>query len=135
MSIESVKAELKERWADQPALELCVRIVDYIGRVGAQQSSMLTYRSFAKILNRDNVDSDIIQAIAILSSSNIAALDPHALFVDEDDNEHEIPAEELSEAIQDGNVIHPVTGVKLLDAHDRIIPFFEPSEKLASSLK
>lgn len=133
MSIDDIRSEVIKRWADQPASKLCLEIVDYIAKTPRDRLDFMTYRTFLNILGKTTVDDDLLTALTILTSSKIAALDAHAMFVDENDNEHEVEPEELFDAINKGTFVHPDTGQLVEDFSSRIIPFYVPSNRISSS--
>jgi hypothetical protein len=66
----------------------------------------------------------LFNAITILVSSNVAALDAHAMLVDDDETEHEIAIEYLNLARATGEFIHPETGEPIEDFESKVFPFF-----------
>ena len=133
MSVSQIRAELQDRWHDDPAIELCLRIVGFVERLPSEQARMLTFRTLSQGVGIKSIDDSFMRALTILVSSRVAALDAHALLVDEDESEHEIAPEELAQARATGNLIHPETGVVVHDYESRVIPFFVPSAKFLAA--
>lgn len=133
MSADEIRAELEERWQDDPAAQVCLRIVNFIVNLPIGEQEFLTFRSLSHAAGKDGVDSELLKAVMILASSKIAALDARALLVDDDDTEHEIDPEELAEARRSGELVHPETGEIIVDFEDRVVPFFVPSARLVSA--
>jgi hypothetical protein len=79
------------------------------------------------------LDSELLKAITILVSSSVAALDAHAMLVDDDETEYEISIEYLSEARAVGEFIHPETGMAVADFEAKVFPFFVPSANFSST--
>jgi len=131
MSIQSIKEDLA-LWADQPAQPLCMTIIDCMSKLPNQQLQTLTYKSFLNLLGRTNVDVQLISALSILCDDKIAALEAHAWFIDEDENEHELDPVELSCAFATGKLVHPVSGELLSDFTSQLVPYYAASEKFSS---
>lgn len=93
---------------------------------------MLTYRTLVEVAGRNQVDEQLLMALNVLVSSRVEALDARALFVDEDDNEHELNTKEFAEVMRDGELIHPGYGEPVPDFESRLIPFFVPSKKFCN---
>ncbi|WGD29404.1 hypothetical protein AncyloWKF20_16745 [Ancylobacter sp. WKF20] len=132
MVADAIKRDLKERGANSPILQLCLRLVDYVASLPSDQREMLTYRTFIKAAGKERVDQDLMAALTILSTSNIHAFDIFGLFIDENDDEFEISAEDLFQAQSSGEFAHPSSGRLVPDFEDRIVPFFVPSERFSA---
>ena len=133
MSAEEIKDKLKKRWGDEPTVAICFAIIDFISNTQSDQLQMLTFASLKSAAKKQEVDSDLLQAITILVSSSVAALDAHAMLVDDDETEHEISIEYLSEARAVGQFIHPETGLTVEDFESKVFPFFVPSANFNST--
>ncbi|WP_441230063.1 hypothetical protein AB7828_10100 [Tardiphaga sp. 215_C5_N2_1] len=129
MSAEQIRREVHNRWGNEPIVSLCDAILNYMESVPRAQLEMLTFASLQAATSKEVVDADLLLAITILSSSSVAALDAHAMLVDEDSTEHEIPLSDLSAARAGGQLIHPETGYPVEDFETKIFPFFVPSAK------
>ncbi|MDP4027033.1 hypothetical protein Q8W71_31065 [Methylobacterium sp. NEAU 140] len=135
MSVEGIRADLEKRWSDQRAGKLCQIIIDYMVKKPVDQLQFMTYGTFAEILGKSSIDDETVLAITILTNSNISALDACAMFVDENDVEHEIDPSELYEALSTGKLVHPETGNPVEDFASKIIPFYVPSDRFMSNLR
>jgi hypothetical protein len=133
MSVDKIKEELKTRWGDEPTVAICFAIIDFMTKVPPDQLQMLTFASLKSAANKDEIDSELLKAITILASSKVAALDAHAMLVDDDEREHEISIEYLSTARASGEFIHPETGRVVEDFESKIFPFFVPSANFTSA--
>jgi hypothetical protein len=127
MSVVDLKRQISTEWAGQPAAELCLRIVDYLTERSSQQLRMLTFQTLAKAAQRAEVDSDVLTAIQILTSTKLAILDSKAMFVDDDSEEHELTDDEFAEAMRTGEFVHPETGELVPDYARHVFPFFVPT--------
>lgn len=130
MSAEDIKAELREGWSDIPAAELCLRIVEYIAAASEGQMKMLTFKSLSHAAGLREVNSDLLTAVAILAGSRISALDAHALFIDDNEEEFELSSEDFDLVNTSGQLIHPETGQAVSNARSKVVPFFVPSHRL-----
>ena len=90
---------------------------------------MLTFRSMCRAARKRRVDSELLTALNVLVNSTVAALDVHALLVDNDQTEHELDAKTFAEAKATGELIHPETGELVPEFEKRTVPFFVPSER------
>ncbi len=128
MTIEELKGQVKDVWRDQPAVELCFRVLDFLGSAKKpEQLKMITFRDLVRVTGKNTVDSDLLTAVAILTNSSLSVLDARVLLVDDDDKEYEISSEDFAEARRTGTLIHPYSGSAISDFEDHIIPFFVPS--------
>lgn len=129
MTIEKLKGQLLAAWHDVPAVELCLRILDFMNNSKIEHLRMMTFGDLAKVTGKNKVDSDVLTAVSILTNSQMPILDAGALLVDDDGAEYEISLEDFAEARASGLLIHPHTGLEIADYESHIIPFFMPSER------
>lgn len=129
MTIERLKGQVKAIWQDAPAVDLCLRILDFLGADKPERLKMITFRDLVSATGRKTIDSELLTAVAILTNSTVSVLDARALLVDDDHTEHEIGPEEFAEARRTGSLIHPDSGKAVPDFEDHIIPFFVPSDR------
>lgn len=123
-TIDELKSKITAEWPDRLTSELCVRIVDYLSRLSDDELKMLTFYSMRNAAGYDDVDENLIRAVAILVNSSIHALDSKLLLIDDDEREFEIDKRELAEARRNGVFIHPESGKPVRDFESKIIPFF-----------
>ena len=129
MSAKEIKDELVKRWHDDPAAGLCVAIIDYMLSLPRHELRMLTFQTLSAAAKKDSMDDDFMRALTILVSSRFAALEAHALLVDDDRSEHELTSRELAEARATGHLVHPDTGELVSHFEFKVIPFFVPSAR------
>jgi hypothetical protein len=89
MRADKIKQELYKQWAGMPVADACAKIIDCLQKTPASETGFLTYQSFLNMLDKKNVDEELLAAVSILSASKLAILDPHALFID-DETEYEL---------------------------------------------
>lgn len=130
--IETLKAEIARSWGDHPACPACIKIIDYINALPSDELAMLTFTSLKNAAGEKEITQQVLDAVTLLSSTSIHALDTHLLFIDDDEREFEIKKKELAEARKTGQFIHPETGTAVVDFESKIIPFFVPSRRFLS---
>lgn len=111
-----------------------MRILDFVEKTPHNELRFLTFTTLCNATGRKSVDGDLLAAVNILASSRLALFDAHALFVDDDETEHEISPAEIAEARATGEFIHPETGERVSDYERHIIPFFTPNKRLLAEL-
>jgi hypothetical protein len=130
MSINELKRELKRVWKEDPAAELCLRLVDHMQKLPNQELRMITFGTINRVLNLAEIDEHVLRALAILAGSRLHVLDTHFLLIDEADEEFEVAKAAVEKAKEDGGVlIHPVTGHPVKDFEERLFPYFAASEQ------
>lgn len=134
MGLDHLREELLARWQDVPAADICMKILDFVEKTPPDELHFLTFTTLCRAAGRDNVDVDLLAAVNILAGSRLALFDAHALFIDDDETEHELSPEEIAEAKATGEFIHPETGEVVPDYERHIIPFFSPNKRLIAEL-
>lgn len=135
MALEDLRKEILDRWPDVPAADICMKILDYVVSKPRDELHFLTLTTLCRATGRGEVDVELLAAINILAGSRLGLLESHALFVDDDESEHELTPEEISQARATGELIHPQTGEAVADYERHLIPFFSPSERLMAELE
>lgn len=124
---EKIFEYYKTRWSDNPFRDVCLRLLDSLINSPEDELRMLTFQSFAKMLGKRAFDDEILNAVAILSSSKTYALKKGLLYID-GENEHVLDEEELKLFRDTGVMIDPESGQEVENAADKLVPFFYPSE-------
>jgi hypothetical protein len=138
MSVAELKKQVASNWQSVPdVVELCSKILDFMASTPPERLRMLTFRSFANATHRAKIDTDLLTAIQILSSSRLAVLDVKALYVGDDVDEAGLllSDEEFAHAQKTGELAHPETGELVEDAGAHILPFFVPSASFLEESK
>lgn len=131
MSADQIKAEIKRDFKGSPIADVCLQLVEFVEGLPAGQAEMLTFRTFVRALGKMKVDEELLAAVTLLTSSNLAALDMHGMFIDDDHEEYELSAEDLIEARETGEFSHPHTGEPVENFQSKLIPFFTPSARFS----
>lgn len=134
VALDNLRKELLDRWRDVPAADICMKILDFVEKTPQDELRFLTFTTLCRAAGQENVDGELLAAVNILASSRLALFDAHALFVDDDEIEHEISPEEIAEAKATGEFVHPGTGEIVPDYERHLIPFFSPNKRLMAEL-
>jgi hypothetical protein len=134
VALDKLRKELLNSWNDVPAAQICMKILDFVEATPRDELHFLTFKTLCRATGREKVDLELLAAINILAGSRLGLLDAHALFVDDDEDEHELSPADISEARATGELIHPETGESVPDYESHLIPFFSPSERLMAEL-
>ena len=109
----------------QRTVELCLQIVRSLLELPDEEGQFLTYTSLQKLAHVEAIDSQLVSAVAFLTSSRLAVLHPRGQYVDDDGNEYTLDDAEFQELIVNGTVVHPETGEVVENAKEFVVPFFE----------
>lgn len=129
MNLTDFETQLREALPEdgQRTAELCLQIVRSLLKLPDHEGQFLTYTSLQKLANANAIDSQLVSAVAFLTSSRFAVLHPRGQLVDEEGNEFTLDNDEFQELIVSGTVVHPKTGEVIQNAKELVIPFFEKS--------
>lgn len=129
MSVRQLMDEISRGWPGLAAAELSLRIVEFMAPLKEQELRMLTIPTLLKASGHDQVDRDFLTALAILAGSSVHVLDAKAILTDEFAEEFDIESKELAAARREGSLAHPENGKLIADFEDRLIPYFESSDR------
>ncbi len=135
LEFEEIKAGFSEITSTVSAAKISIKILDYFSTKKPEELQFITYRSLSVGLDCDDINSDLIAAVSLLSNNKLPLLEAHMMLVTEENEEHEISLEKYQQAMNDGFIIHPETGDELKDFKDCLFPFFTLSELLAEAIK
>ncbi|MEY0696121.1 hypothetical protein AB7378_20475 [Providencia rettgeri] len=83
------------------------------------------YKQLESISKAEDITSDeLISAVQILANPEINVLIIKYLYIDENENTHEIPYNEIIEAEKEKSLVHPVNGELIYDYKKHIFQFF-----------
>jgi hypothetical protein len=122
-------------WSEDPALPTCTKILEAMAEVSDDELEMLTFTSFKNLLGKSEIDSDLLAAVGILSSTPVSALSAEFLYTDDDHEEHFIPKTEIDEARSSGQFVHPERGDVVADFELNIVPVFRVSDRFRTLRK
>ncbi|WP_108860241.1 type ISP restriction/modification enzyme [Ruegeria sp. Alg231-54] len=124
-SVTDLKSAINKHWAGTPAAETALQIVEAVswGKVVAGET--LRVSGLLKLLGRNELEEDIVAALAILVQSEYAIFSASAEFVDDDAVRHQLSSEEFQRALDVDTVLHPITNKKVKNASKHVIPFFQ----------
>jgi len=127
--LEEIRAAIARDWPGDPVAELCERIIAFLIEVPPQELRQLSPTTFARAVGIDAPNELLLKAITILSATSVKILEPHFLFVDDDEKEYEVTRESLRQAQRQGTLEHPNTGNEVADYAPHILPYFSPTEE------
>lgn len=127
LSVDDLKRQIAAGWPKEAAGRISQDILDEMSRMPEAALHSLTVIDLLAAARLETVDEDFLGALAILTSSNVRALNAKAEL---HENGKAIPlgARDISEAIR-GQFRHPHTGALLIEAGEAIHPYFEPSSR------
>lgn len=112
-------------------LESFYRFISYLENAPAQKLQMLTYSDVASILGKQSVDNEVLQTIAILTSSTCHVLDSKLLFIDRDTGEEfELNDDQARLAVLKDEFAHPEKGTLVPNFKKMLHPFFTLTSEL-----
>lgn len=126
----SIAADVRE-----PALDVCLRLVNELAKRPPDQLQRLSYIFLAKLVNTKVEDNDFRTALHTLVNHRHHPLTLYYVFLDEGDG-REIPLSmrDVKEALDDNEFVHPRTG-ELVPQYQKLIrPVFKASEEFAEAL-
>lgn len=127
MNVEELKRNLEGVLGQSQTARLCVQLVDQLVHLDIRHGKMLTYTSLQKMVGYPEIDPVLVNAVHFLTSSRFAILEAHGQLVDDDGEEYTLEDADFSELLKSGDLVHPLTGEPVLDAKEKVMPFFELS--------
>lgn len=121
---DELKQSIAKHWGHSPVGDLCVFLVDKILSIKPEAASALTYRNLLDLTGQEHVTSELVAALNVLTTSEFAILDAGGFFVDEDDESHELTADEFETVVRRNFLIHPDLGRPVEDPASKVCPFF-----------
>ncbi|SEQ47221.1 hypothetical protein [Sphingobium sp. YR768] len=133
--IEDIKQTIEASWPALPGAELSIRLLDFVVHLPEPETRLLTMPMLAKGIGLKGIDDNLLTAITILISSRLELLQARAMFIEDDDSEHDFGPADLAEARREGALTHPETGEAIQDFEDRLYPFFVPTDRLKAIMQ
>ncbi len=133
MEVAEIKSAIEKGWGHTPVGEVCLVLVDRILGLQPQASAALTYQNILDLVGEDSVTPELVAALNLLTTAEFAILDAGGFFIDEDDNSHELTAEEFQNVLSRNFLVHPDSGYPVEDAANKVCPFFSLKNAEASS--
>ncbi|WP_197728969.1 class I SAM-dependent DNA methyltransferase [Rhizobium ruizarguesonis] len=124
-SVSSLKRHLKKSWASSEALNLSLKLIDFLVRE-PQASSRLDFELVAKIFGKRKIDEDFVKALNILSAGKFRSIEPRFSFEVGDVHVDLAPSKFTTTADFEGYLIG-IAGRPIDDTDDHLFPFFVPS--------
>ncbi|WP_376707764.1 N-acyl amino acid synthase FeeM domain-containing protein [Bradyrhizobium semiaridum] len=131
---------LSGRLRDDPALPLCLKILDHLATSDGTERGTLNFRVLSRVVGKAQVDEELLRALTIMTTLQIvttsteALLVPKGSFLDHNGVEFPVTLGRLSAAWRSQRFFHPQTGMPIDDFEDRVSLYFEPSSLLREAL-
>ena len=127
--LDEIRAVIAKDWPDDPVVDVCERIIGFLVKLPEEELRQLSPTAFSRGVGRDEVDELLLKAITILTATSVKILEPHFLFIDDEDQEYEVSRESLRYAQREGTLVHPKTGSEIEDYESHILPYFSPTDE------
>jgi hypothetical protein len=127
---QEINSALERGWGNDPIFSTCTHLIKQLHKEKPEKLRMLTFRNLVDIIQKKSIDEELIKALIVLESLEVKVLEKHYLFIDDNDEEFEYAAEDLSKAEKDGGLAHPITGQLLIDYKKFIFPYFSLNQEL-----
>ncbi|TLP57486.1 hypothetical protein FEE96_19055 [Parasedimentitalea maritima] len=124
MKVDELKLELNAALGTTQVASLCVQLIDQLVHLDDAHGQMLTYTSLQKLLNYPEIDTPLVSAVHFLTSSRYALLEAHGQLIDDDGDEYPLEDVDFNEVLKSGFLVHPGTGEIVIDAKDKVMPYF-----------
>lgn len=128
MPLDELKRQLRERWPRDIATDLCIRLVEIMETLPAEQLRLLTFSSINRLLKKPGVDENTLRALAILAGSTLHVLDTLFVFKDADYEKWDLDKHDIEVARDTGFFAHPLTGDPVEDFEGKVFPYFAASD-------
>ena len=115
---------IRGHWGDSPVTAVCLEIISNLQRLNPQEWRSLSYSALLNMARQSEMSNEFIAALNILTTSEFAILKPGGYFLSEAGHECELTDEDLQLVILNNEIIDPITGEVVVDAADRVTPFF-----------
>ncbi|MEO1432602.1 MAG: hypothetical protein AAFV71_26720 [Cyanobacteria bacterium J06633_8] len=126
ISKQQIEEQIYQDWLQQPQSQICIAILDYLVRSNSQHLSHLTYGSLRKVVGKAYEHLDILAAIQYLCGNRTHLLEPKFELID-NGNYFDISDDEMIEARETGQLLHPETGKLIRDFEDKVFIYFQPT--------
>ncbi|MEO1187036.1 MAG: hypothetical protein AAFX46_21220 [Cyanobacteria bacterium J06636_27] len=126
ISKQQIVEQIHQDWLQKPQSKICVAILDYLIRNNFQNLSHITYGSLRKVVGTVYDNQDLLAAIQYLCGERTHLLEAKFELI-ENDNYFDISDEEMIEARETGQLLHPETGKLIRNFEDKVFIYFQPS--------
>lgn len=125
-SKQQIVEQIHQDWLQKPQLQICIAILDYLVHSSSQHISHITYGSLRKVVGKAYDNRDLLAAIQYLCGDRTHLLEAKFEFID-NENYFDISDDEMIEARETGQLLHPETGKLIRDFEDKVFIYFQPS--------
>ena len=120
-------------WLQQPQSQLCIARFDFLRCSNIQNLSHITYGSLRKVVGKSYDNRDLLTAVQYLCGDRTHLLEAKFELID-NDNYFEISDDEMTEARETGQLLHPETGKLIRNFEDKVFIYFQPSSVVKTLL-
>lgn len=126
ISKQQIEEQIHQDWLQQPQSQICIAILDYLVHNNSQKISHITYGSLRKVVGKAYDNQDMLAAIQYLCGDRTHLLETKFELIDHG-NYFDISDDEIIEARETGQLLHPETGELIGDFEDNVFMYFQPS--------
>ncbi|BAY86933.1 hypothetical protein NIES267_64440 [Calothrix parasitica NIES-267] len=126
ISKQQIVEQIHQDWLQKPQSQICIAIFNYLVGSNSQHLSHITYGSLRKVLGKAYDNQDLLAAIQYLCGDRTHLLETKFELI-ENDNYFEISDDDMIEARETGQLLHPETGELINDFEDKVFIYFQPS--------
>lgn len=126
ISKQQIEEQIHQDWLQQPQSQICIAILDYLVHNNSQKISYITYGSLRKVVGKAYDNQDMLLAIQYLCGDRTHLLETKFELIDHG-NYFDISDDEIIEARETGQLLHPESGELINDFEDNVFMYFQPS--------
>jgi len=126
ISKQQIVEQIHQDWLQKPQSQICIAILDYLVRSNSQHLSHITYGSLRKVVGKAYDNPDLLAAIQYLCGDRTHLLQAKFELID-NGNYFDISDDEMIEARETGQLLHPETGKLIRNFEDKVFIYFQPS--------
>jgi hypothetical protein len=118
-----------------PIRQVCLRLVDRLAAISADQLQRLTFTILADFAETSPDADELHSALTALTTMKHSPLQLYFVFYDaEDDREIAIPASDVMQAVDEDIFVHPRTGEEVPDFARQLKPVYKATREFADAI-
>lgn len=127
--------ETIERDTRDPVKQVCLRLVDGLAAMSADQLQRLTFTILADFAGTSPDADDLHAALTALTTMRHSPLQLYFVFYDAgDDREIAIPAPDVMQSVDEGVFAHPRTGEEVPDFASNLKPVYKATREFVEAI-
>lgn len=123
LTVAELKTAISEHWKNVPAGEAALKIIAGIEDLAVPATDW-RMSEIMGLLDTSQPTPELLGAMGILTQSEHALFSSCADFVDEENNRHRLSCAAFQRVLNEDTLTHPVTGIDVAGASERVIPIF-----------